>query len=243
MVPDASGEKEEDLRELKHMKHNVWYPWLQNEFSQPYFTQLAAFIHEEYEHKTIYPPKVQVFSAFETADLPDIRVVILGQDPYHQPHQAHGMCFSVNPGIRIPPSLQNIFKELHDDLGCRIPDNGYLMPWAQQGVFLLNTVLTVEASKPLSHANRGWETFTDHAIAKINEKEEPVVFLLWGRPARMKASMIDRSRHLVLEAAHPSPLSAYNGFFGCRHFSQANQFLEAHGRAAVNWQIPDLYVH
>lgn len=225
------------------MKHNEWYPWLQNEFQQPYFKPLAAFVHEAYESGPVYPPKVQVFSAFETADLPDIRVVILGQDPYHQRGQAHGMCFSVNPGVRIPPSLQNIFQELNTDLGCYIPDNGYLMPWAQQGVFLLNTIMTVADSRPMSHARQGWETFTDHAIERINAKEDPVVFMLWGRPARAKAQMIDRSKHLVLETAHPSPLSAYNGFFGCRHFSKANAFLTGHGKEAVNWQIPNLYVH
>ena len=225
------------------MIHNEWYNWLQEEFKAPYFRQLAAFIHEEYERKTVYPPKQQVFSAFENTDLPDIKAVILGQDPYHQRGQAHGMCFSVNPGVRIPPSLNNMFLELNSDLGCKMPDNGYLMPWAKQGVFLLNTILTVEDSRPLAHAGKGWETFTDHAIEMVNRKEEPVVFLLWGRNARNKASRIDRSRHLVLEAAHPSPLSAYNGFFGCRHFSKANDFLVKHGRTAINWQIPDLYVH
>ena len=198
------------------MKHNSWTPWLKQEWKQPYFVKLAAFIHEAYERTAVYPPKQQVFSAFENCDINDIKVVILGQDPYHQRGQAHGMCFSVNPGVQIPPSLVNIFKELQDDLGCRIPNNGYLMPWARQGVFLLNTVLTVEDSRPRSHAGRGWETFTDNVIRKINERETPVVFLLWGRDARSKASMIDRSRHLVLEAAHPSPLSAYHGFFGCQ---------------------------
>ena len=222
------------------MKKNAWTPWLQAEFAAPYFRKLAQFIHEEYETKRIYPPKVQVFSAFENCDLPDVKVVILGQDPYHQYGQAHGMCFSVNPGVRIPPSLQNIYKELNADLSCRIPDNGYLMPWAHQGVFLLNAVLTVQDSRPKSHAGKGWETFTDHAIMKINEKEEPVVFMLWGRDARAKRNLIDTNRHLVLEAAHPSPLSASGGFFGCRHFSKANAFLTAHGREPVNWQIPDL---
>ena len=222
------------------MKHNSWTPWLKQEWKQPYFVKLAAFIHEAYERTAVYPPKQQVFSAFENCDINDIKVVILGQDPYHQRGQAHGMCFSVNPGVQIPPSLVNIFRELQTDLNCRMPNNGYLMPWAQQGVFLLNTVLTVEDSHPRSHAGRGWETFTDHAILKINEKKEPVVFLLWGRDARNKAPMIDRSRHLVLEAAHPSPLSAYHGFFGCRHFSKANAFLKEHGQKEINWQVPDL---
>lgn len=225
------------------MIHNTWWPWLQNEWQQPYFKQLAAFVHEAYAHTTVYPPKQKVFAAFENCDYPDVKVVILGQDPYHEPNQAHGMCFSVNPGVPVPPSLQNIYKELHDDVGCRIPDNGYLMPWAKQGVFLLNTVMTVERGKANSHAGKGWETFTDHAIEKINEKDTPVVFLLWGRNARNKASMIDRSRHLVLEAAHPSPFSAYHGFFGCRHFSKTNRFLEEHGEQPINWQIPDLYNH
>ena len=222
------------------MKKNEWTPWLKNEWEQPYFKTLASFVHQEYETAAVYPPKQLVFSAFENCDLPDVKVVILGQDPYHQRGQAHGMCFSVNPGVQIPPSLMNIYKELQDDLGCYLPDNGYLMPWAKQGVFLLNAVLTVRDSRPRSHAGKGWETFTDHAIQRINQKEEPVVFLLWGRDARSKLSMIDRSRHLVLEASHPSPLSAYNGFFGCRHFSKANAFLEEHGRTKIDWQIPNL---
>ena len=222
------------------MRQNEWTPFLQNEFRQPYFQPLASFVHEQYEHQHIYPAKKQVFSAFETVDYSKVKAVILGQDPYHQPGQAHGMCFSVNPGVPIPPSLQNIFKELHEDLGCAIPDNGYLMPWAMQGVFLLNTILTVRESAPLSHANKGWETFSDHAIQKLNERDTPLVFLLWGRNAKMKASMIDTDKHLVLSAAHPSPLSAYNGFFGCRHFSKTNAFLEEKGIVPINWQIPDL---
>ena len=224
------------------MRKNDWTPWLREEWQQPYFKQLAAFIHDEYETKNIYPPKVQVFSAFENCDYENIKVVILGQDPYHQRGQAHGMCFSVNPGVKIPPSLVNIFKELENEYGCFMPDNGYLMPWAKQGVFLLNTVLTVEDSRPRSHAGKGWEIFTDHAIARINEKEDHVVFMLWGKDARSKAGMINRSRHLVLEAPHPSPLSAYYGFFGCGHFASADRFLKEHGREPVNWQIPNLYV-
>ena len=222
------------------LEHNHWWPWLQEEWSQPYFKQLSEFLHQEYQTKTIYPPRAQVFAAFENCDYPDIKVVILGQDPYHEPGQAHGMCFSVNPGVQIPPSLQNIYKELQGDCGCKIPNNGYLMPWAMQGVFLLNTILTVRESSPLSHANHGWETFTDHAIQKLNERDTPIVFLLWGRNAKMKTSMIDTDRHLVLTAAHPSPLSAYNGFFGCRHFSKTNAFLEEKGIVPIDWQIPDL---
>ena len=218
-----------------------WKQALQSEFDKPYFAELVRFLHEEKAGgQVIFPPGNRIFRAFELTPLDEVKVVILGQDPYHQRGQAHGMCFSVNPGVQIPPSLVNIFKELQDDLGCRIPNNGYLMPWARQGVFLLNTVLTVEDSRPRSHAGRGWETFTDNVIRKINERETPVVFLLWGRDARSKASMIDRSRHLVLEAAHPSPLSAYHGFFGCRHFSRANAFLKQNGLKEINWQIPDL---
>ncbi len=223
------------------MRKNHWTDWLRAEWQEPYFRTLAAFVHEEYERGPVYPPKQQVFAAFEACDLPQIKAVILGQDPYHQKGQAHGLCFSVSPGCAVPPSLQNIYKELQQELGCRIPDNGYLMPWAQQGVFLLNTVMTVRDSSPRSHAGRGWETFTDHAIAKISNDTEHVVFLLWGRDARSKAAMIDHSKHLVLEAPHPSPLSAYNGFFGCGHFRRANEYLQSCGREPVDWQIPDIY--
>lgn len=223
------------------MIHNNWWPWLEAEWKQPYFVSLAAFIHRAYETKDIYPPKQQVFSAFENCDLNAIRVVILGQDPYHQKGQAHGMCFSVNPGVKVPPSLMNIYKELQEDCGCYMPDNGYLLPWAKQGVFLLNTILTVEDSHPLSHKGKGWETFTDHAIAEVNRLEQPVVFLLWGRNARAKKAMIDETKHLVLEAPHPSPLSAHYGFFGCRHFSKANRFLKEKGRGTIDWQIHNLY--
>ena len=221
------------------MKVNNWTPWLRNEFEKPYFKELAKFIHEEYETKTIYPPKQLVFSAFENCDYEDVKVVILGQDPYHQPGQAHGMCFSVRPGVRQPASLQNIFKEIHDDLGCPIPRTGYLMSWARQGVFLLNTILTVEDSKPLAHKDKGWETFTDNVIRKLNESDKPIVFLLWGSKAQSKKVMIDTSKHLVLESAHPSPLSAYRGFFGCHHFSEANQFLIEKGRNPIQWCIQD----
>lgn len=222
------------------MIHNDWWPWLQKEWQEPYFKKLSQFVHEKYERHEVYPPKQNVFAAFENCPYEHIKVVILGQDPYHEPNQAHGMCFSVNPGVDIPPSLRNIYQELNRELGCKIPNNGYLMPWAKQGVFLLNTVMTVERGKANSHAGKGWETFTDHVIEHINEKEDPVVFLLWGRNARNKASMIDHSKHLVLECAHPSPLSAYHGFFGCDHFIQANQFLKEHGKEPIDWQVPDL---
>ena len=222
------------------MKRNSWTPWLQNEFQQPYFRSLAAFVHEEYETRRIFPPKQQVFSAFENCDYPDIRVVILGQDPYINYGQAHGMCFSVNPGVALPPSLQNIFKEISDEYGCPLPNNGYLMPWARQGVFLLNAVLTVREGASRSHAGKGWETFTSHAVEKISEKEDPVVFLLWGRDARNKKTLINTEKHLVLEAAHPSPLSAYNGFFGCGHFRKANAFLKQMGRGEIDWPIRNI---
>ena len=184
--------------------------------------------------------KERINVLLKDSEIDDVRLLLLGQDPYHQRGQAHGMCFSVNPGVQIPPSLVNIFKELQDDLGYRIPNNGYLMPWAKQGVFLLNTVMTVERGRANSHQGKGWEIFTDHVIERINAKEEPVVFLLWGRNARNKAAMIDPARHLVLQAAHPSPLSAYKGFFGCRHFSKANAFLEKNGMRPIRWQIDDL---
>ncbi|MBR2812911.1 MAG: uracil-DNA glycosylase [Solobacterium sp.] len=222
------------------MKRNSWTPWLQNEFQQPYFRSLAAFVHEEYETRRIFPPKQQVFSAFENCDYPDIRVVILDQDPYINYGQAHGMCFSVNPGVALPPSLQNIFKEISDEYGCPLPNNGYLMPWARQGVFLLNAVLTVREGASRSHAGKGWETFTSHAVEKISEKEDPVVFLLWGRDARNKKALINTEKHLVLEAAHPSPLSAYNGFFGCGHFRKANAFLKQMGRGEIDWPIRNI---
>jgi uracil-DNA glycosylase len=217
-----------------------WKQQLAEEFDKTYFQNLTQFVRQEYASGTCYPPGRLIFNAFDTTPFNDVRVVILGQDPYHGPGQAHGLCFSVNDGIAFPPSLQNIFKEVQAETGAPIPQSGNLTRWAKQGVFLLNTVLTVEDSHPRSHAGRGWETFTDHAILKINEKKEPVVFLLWGRDARNKAPMIDRSRHLVLEAAHPSPLSAYHGFFGCRHFSKANAFLKEHGQKEINWQVPDL---
>lgn len=222
------------------MIHNGWWPFLQDEWNQDYFKKLSEFVHHEYETKDIYPPKDKVFSAFENCDYKDVKVVILGQDPYHEPNQAHGMCFSVNPGIKIPPSLVNMYKELHEDCGCYIPNNGYLMPWSKQGVFLLNTVMTVERGKANSHAKKGWEIFTDHTIQKINEKDESVVFLLWGNNARSKADMIDKNKHLVLECAHPSPLSAYHGFFGCKHFSKTNAFLKEHGKEPINWQIENI---
>ncbi|MEA4875743.1 uracil-DNA glycosylase [Anaerorhabdus sp.] len=221
------------------MVKNEWTPFLKAEFEKDYFKKLAAFIHEEYETKQIYPPKQNVFAAFENTDFPDVKVVILGQDPYHQPHQAHGMCFSVQKGVKIPPSLLNMYKELQNDLGYSIPKHGYLMPWAKQGVFLLNTILTVEDSKPLSHKGKGWEQFTDEVIKKLNKREKPMVFVLWGRNARDKRILITNKNHLILEAAHPSPLSAHAGFFGSRPYSKINEFLLKTNQEPIQWRIED----
>lgn len=224
------------------MVHNDWWPWLQVEWAQPYFKDLASFVHEEYAHREIYPPKAKVFSAFENTDYPDVRVVILGQDPYHEPGQAEGLSFSVKPGIDIPPSLQNIYKELESDIpGFQIPNNGSLTKWADQGVFLLNTLLTVKAHQAFSCKGWGWEEFTDAAIRALDQEDHPMVFLLWGKPAQEKAKLLhDNPNHLVLMAPHPSPLSAYRGFFGCHHFSKANEFLIEHGLSPIDWQIENV---
>lgn len=219
------------------MFKNEWTPFLEKEFKKEYFIKLSAFIHKEYECKKIYPLKANVFSAFEHTDFSKVKVVILGQDPYHQPQQAHGMCFSVCKGVKIPPSLMNIYKELESDCGCHIPTHGYLMKWANQGVFLLNTILTVEESKPLSHKNKGWEIFTDEVIKKLNGRDKPIVFVLWGRNAKDKKQLITNSKHLIIEGAHPSPLSAYNGFFNTKPFSRINQFLLDNNEEPIDWQI------
>ncbi|MBP5154269.1 MAG: uracil-DNA glycosylase [Lachnospiraceae bacterium] len=217
-----------------------WLAPLSAEFRKPYYRKLYETVMREYAARTVYPPPEDLFSAFEFTPLSSVKAVILGQDPYHEEGQAHGLCFSVRPGVEVPPSLANIFRELHDDLDCRIPDNGCLIPWARQGVLLLNTVLTVRAHRAASHRGIGWEEFTDAVIRVLNAQERPIVFLLWGRPAAEKASMLNNPAHLVLTAPHPSPLSAYRGFFGCRHFSRANAFLCEHGVSPVDWQIPDL---
>ncbi|MEG0176762.1 uracil-DNA glycosylase [Anaerorhabdus sp.] len=218
---------------------NTWTPFLKEEFEKDYFKKLSAFVHDEYEHKHIYPIKQHVFAAFENTDFNDVKVVILGQDPYHQPNQAHGMCFSVQKGIKIPPSLLNIYKELQNDLDIPIANHGYLMSWAKQGVFLLNTILTVEDSKPLSHKGKGWEVFTDEVIRKLNGRNKPMVFILWGRNARDKKSLITNKNHLVLEASHPSPLSAHTGFFDSKPFSKSNQFLINNNEKPIQWKIED----
>ena len=216
-----------------------WKAPLAAEFAAPYMADLRAFLlAERAAGKRIFPPAKLWFHALDAAPLDSVKVVILGQDPYHGAGQAHGLCFSVPPGVRPPPSLGNIYKELEADLGLPRPRHGNLEAWAQQGVLLLNSVLTVEMAQAASHQRRGWERFTDAVIALVNAQPQPVVFMLWGAYAQRKAAFVDTTRHLVLKAAHPSPLSAHNGFLGCRHFSQANAFLEAHGRAPVDWALP-----
>lgn len=221
--------------------HESWKTPLLSEFQSDYMAQLRAFLlAEKAAGKRIFPKGSEWFRAMDLTPLDKVRVVILGQDPYHGPGQAHGLCFSVKPGVLPPPSLVNIYKELHADLGIARPRHGFLEHWAQQGVLLLNSVLTVEMAKPASHQGKGWERFTDAVIRLVNAKEEPVVFLLWGSYAQKKAAFVDGSKHLVLKAAHPSPLSAHNGFLGCRHFSQCNAFLQQRGLAPVDWALPDL---
>ncbi len=214
---------------------NDWDGLLKDEFSKDYYLQLREFLKSEYSSRVIYPGMYDIFNALKAVPYKDVKVVILGQDPYHEPGQAHGMCFSVKPGVPAPPSLVNIYKEIHSDTGAPIPQDGYLMRWAEQGVLLLNTVLTVRAHQANSHRGRGWEQFTDRVIGLLNEREKPVVFLLWGANARSKKALITGPQHLVLEAPHPSPLSAHNGFFGCRHFSKTNAFLKEHGMDPINW--------
>lgn len=217
-----------------------WQLWLAPEFDAPYMQTLQAFLQRErLAGKTIYPATGSWFHALEVTPLDQVKVVIIGQDPYHQPGQAHGLSFSVLPGIKTPPSLVNIYKELESDLGIPRATHGYLENWAQQGVLLLNAVLTVEDSKAASHQKQGWETFTDQVIATVNEQCENVVFMLWGSYAQKKGAKIDPQRHLVLESVHPSPLAAYRGFFGCKHFSQANGYLSAKGRSPIDWQLPE----
>ena len=210
---------------------------IENEAKQPYYQALHEFVEAEYASKTIFPPHNHILHAFNFCDYEDIKVVIIGQDPYHELHQANGLAFSVNKGVRIPPSLVNIYKELHDDCGCYIPDNGYLTKWAKQGVLLLNTVLTVRAHQANSHRGIGWEEFTDAAIMALNGQDRPIVFILWGAPAQRKKAMLNNPKHLILTAPHPSPLSAYRGFFGSRPFSKTNEFLESQGEEPIDWQI------
>ena len=216
---------------------NDWKEVLSAEFRKPYYKALYDRLKDEYTHNQIFPKAADMFNAFNLTPYEDVKVVILGQDPYHNDGQAHGLSFSVMPGTDTPPSLVNIYKELRDELGCRIPNNGYLNYWAEQGVLLLNTVLTVRAHEANSHRNMGWEEFTDAAMQVLNKVDRPIVFMLWGSPAQTKGRILNNPNHLVLKAPHPSPLSAYRGFFGCRHFSQCNDFLRAHGVEPIDWQI------
>ena len=219
---------------------NNWKDSLINEYNSEYYKELTAFLKNEYSTKVIYPPATEIFNALKYTPLSRVKAVILGQDPYHEPNQAHGLCFSVLPGNTAPPSLENIYKELKDDCGCYIPNNGYLKKWADQGVLLLNTVLTVRAHAANSHAGHGWERFTDAVIKAVNEENRPIVFLLWGSPAQKKAAFLNNPNHLILKAPHPSPLSAYRGFFGCKHFSKANEFLTSNGCTSIDWQIENI---
>lgn len=217
---------------------NDWAEKLNIEYKKPYYRELFSFIKAEYSKVVVYPPSEDIFNAMHLTPLSKVKCVILGQDPYHEPGQAHGLCFSVKPDIKIPPSLENIYKELHDDIGFSIPNHGYLEEWAKQGVLLLNTVLTVQAHRAFSHRGKGWEQFTDAIIRTVNEIDRPVVFLLWGKPAQEKKALLNNPKHLILEAPHPSPLSAYRGFFGCRHFSKANEFLMKNGETPIDWTLP-----
>ncbi|MGN0375843.1 MAG: uracil-DNA glycosylase [Butyrivibrio sp.] len=219
---------------------NDWLVPLKAEFAKPYYKELYNFVRDEYSKTIIYPPSDEIFNAFHFTPLNEVKVLLLGQDPYHNANQAHGLSFSVKPGQDIPPSLQNIYKELNEDLGCYIPNNGYLVKWARQGVLLLNTVLTVRAHQANSHQGHGWEKFTDAVINAVNAQDRPIVYLLWGAPAQRKIPMLTNPKHLILKAPHPSPLSAYRGFFGCRHFSKCNEFLKANGVAPIDWQIENI---
>ncbi len=219
---------------------NGWDSILADEFTQEYYQKLREFLKYEYSHYTVFPSMYDIFNAFKSTDYADVKAVILGQDPYHEPGQAHGMAFSVKPGIPTPPSLQNMYKELQDSLGCYIPNNGYLVKWAEQGVLLLNTTLTVRSGQANSHSQAGWQIFTDNVIRKLNERQDPIVFILWGANARRKTEFIDKKRHFILEAPHPSPLSAYRGFFGCNHFAKTNEILSGLGKSPIDWQIDNI---
>lgn len=214
-----------------------WQPYLGDEHEQPYFQELTNFLIEERRNYTIFPPKGNVFTALQLTPYEHVRVLILGQDPYHGPNQAHGLSFSVQEGVKPPPSLENIFRELNDDLGVPIPNTGCLIPWAEQGVMMLNAVLTVRRGQANSHQGKGWEQFTDRIISLLNEREEPVIFVLWGAYARKKAALIDRSRHKIIESAHPSPFSADKGFFGSRPFSKINNYLQQLGYPPIDWDL------
>ncbi len=217
--------------------NNSWDQALEDEFNKPYFKELLERVDQEYNKYHVYPPREKIFSALKLCPLDQVKVVLLGQDPYHEKGQAHGLCFSVLPGIKVPPSLKNIYKEMSDDVGTTEPDHGCLVKWAKQGVLMLNTTLTVREGQPNSHSTYGWQTFTDEIIRKVNALDTPVVFILWGSNAKAKLPLITNKKHLILTAAHPSPFSAFSGFFGCRHFSKTNEFLIKNGREPIDWQI------
>ena len=217
--------------------NNDWKEILEEEFKKEYFLKLKEILEEEYKNYTVYPPKQDILNAFLLTPYSEVKVVLLGQDPYHQRGQAHGLAFSVNYGIKTPPSLVNMYKELHDDLGLYIPNNGFLEKWAKQGVLLLNTTLTVRDSQANSHSGIGWQTFTDNVIKSLNEREKPIIFILWGNNAKSKEKFIDTNKHYILKGVHPSPLSANKGFFGCKHFSEANRILKNLGEKEIDWQI------
>lgn len=219
---------------------NDWDNLLSGEFEKDYYQNLRKFLISEYKTRKIFPDMYNIFEALKYTSYKDTKVLILGQDPYHGDNQAHGLSFSVQPSVKTPPSLLNMYKELHDDLGCYIPNNGYLVPWTKQGVLLLNTALTVRAHEANSHQGKGWEIFTDKIISLLSDREDPVIFVLWGGNARSKVKLIDRSKHYILEGPHPSPLSAYRGFFGCKHFSRINDILRENGKEPINWQIENI---
>ena len=225
---------------MNQILKNNWNTVLKDEFDKDYYQKLRQFLLEEYKSKTIYPNAADIFNALHFTDYNDVKVVILGQDPYHGPNQAHGLSFSVKPGIQPPPSLRNIYKELHTDLGCSIPNNGYLKKWADQGVLLLNTVLTVRAGEANSHKNKGWEVFTDKIISKLNERKDPIVFILWGNNAISKKKLITNPQHYIIQSVHPSPLSATRGFFGSKPFSKTNEFLKSINKQEIDWQIDNI---
>lgn len=222
------------------MIDNEWLPYLESEFKKPYYRELYNFIKKEYSEKVIFPPSDDIFNALKYTPIDKVKVVLLGQDPYHEPGQAHGLSFSVKPGVKTPPSLINMYKEIRDEYGYDIPNNGYLVKWAEQGVLLMNTVLTVRNGAANSHKGKGWENFTDAVIKAVNEQDRPIVYFLWGGNARSKKALITNPKHLVLETVHPSPLSAYNGFFGCNHFKMANDFLEKNGINPIDWKIENI---
>lgn len=225
---------------MKHILHNDWNDLLRDEFDKEYYANLHNFLIEEYKTKTIYPEMYDIFNALHYTEYKNVKVVILGQDPYHGPNQAHGLSFSVKPGVPAPPSLKNIFKELNSDLGCYIPNNGYLKSWANQGVLLLNTVLTVQAGNANSHKGKGWETFTDKIISVLNDRKDPVIFILWGNNAINKKKLITNPQHYILQSVHPSPLSANRGFFGSKPFSKTNEILKKLGKKPIDWQIKNI---